>query len=193
MIGSIDKLDRKVQYYRDNWSNKDYQIPQVLFLWSKKTGPDSPLPPLIFLKLILRFTQNPLPPLNFPQVKPQVLKQNFRFFKRTKVQQLYHDDCHPSLSEMKYFEMKWRKFDIFWPSFPQVLNIFLKFYVCRPPSHPIFLRFFHKFSIFSGLNPLPPLFLGPQKIRTWGKNRRSLIYKPKNQVSCLRNEWVMAV
>ena len=46
------------------------------------------------------------PPLNFPQVKPQVLKQNFRFFKRTKVQQLYHDDCHPSLSEMKYFEMK---------------------------------------------------------------------------------------
>ena len=32
-----------------------------------------------------------------------------------------------------------------------------------PPSHPIFLRFFHKFSIFSGLNPLPPLFLGPQK------------------------------
>ena len=133
-----------------------------------------PPPPLNFPQVNPQVYPITPPPLNFPQVKPQVWKQNFRFFKQTKVQQLYHDDCHPSLSEMKYFEMKWRKFDIFWPSFPQVLNIFLKFYVCRPPSHPIFLRFFHKFSIFSGLNPLPPLFLGPQKIRTWGKNRRSL-------------------
>ena len=30
-----------------------------------------------------------------------------------------------------------------------------------PPSHPIFLRFSHKFSIFSGLTPHP--FLEPQK------------------------------
>ena len=139
-------------------------IPQVLFFCGpRKQVLTPPLPPLIFLKLILRFTQNPLPPLNFPQVKPQVLKQNFRFFKRTKVQQLYHDDCHPSLSEMKYFEMKWRKFDIFWPSFPQVLNIFLKFYVCRPPLPPHFPQVFPQVFHFQWPQPPPPLFLGPQK------------------------------
>ena len=66
----------------------------------RKTGGGNELKGNIFV-----YPKTPTP-LNFSQVKPQVLKQNFRFFKRTKVQQLYHADCHPSLSEMKYFEMK---------------------------------------------------------------------------------------
>jgi hypothetical protein len=54
------------------------------FCGPRKQVQTPPLPPLIFLKLILRFTQNPLPPLNFPQVKPQVLKLNFRFLNKQK-------------------------------------------------------------------------------------------------------------
>ena len=79
---------------------------------------------------------------------------------------------------VKWNILKWNEENLFYFD-----HLFLKFWIYSssfmfvdPTSHSIFLRFFHKFSIFSGLNPLPPLFLGPQKIRTWGKNRRSLMW-----------------